>query len=635
MDQYKKFDLKPLLSPKSIAMLGASEKNFFSMMIFENLKKEGYAGKVFPINPKYSELAGHTCYPSLKELPEAPDTVIIMTRRDLVLNFVKDCIAIGAKSAVIISAGFRETKEPEWVAVEDEIRELAYAHSFPICGPNCLGIFNIREHVATMAAPIRGGAVPGHVGLVMQSGGMMLGLSYPCYQRRIGLSCAVSIGNSTILDCSDYIEYLVEDEETKVICAFVEGIRKPQKFEAAAKKALKAGKPIILLKTGVSARGTRSTMAHTASVAGNPDVNNAIFDKYGIVRVNDFEELLEAASVFSKTVESGMMPKAPGMCIISASGGSVGLLSDLSERLDVSIPELLPETQAKLLELFPAGAFVCNPVDATGQILNDLAAYRKALEIIKEDPQIGLVVSFETVGFPGNDTLTHKKRLLNTVEMCKELNIPLVSCSLNSHSLDEWQCSFLTEEKNISLVQGAGKVLCAVSGLLKYAEFMRSCKDEPEYTVDNDKKAKAVALIHAAKNKALDAGACEHLLGLYGLKAEKAVGNLEFSVNAFVDGQFGAAVTIGLGGAYANIVKDKATVIAPAKQAEIAAVLKKSKVCRTLGNQEINSISVAVAALSELIYALKDEVASATLDISVALGQENGVKVCGATVVSC
>lgn len=472
----KKFNLKPLLSAESIAMVGASEKNFFSMMIFQNLNKLGYAGKVFPINPKYQELSGYTCYPSLKDLPEAPDTVLIMTRRDLVKSMIEQAIDIGAKSATIVSAGFTETGDPYWTQAEQEIRQLAYDNDFPICGPNCLGIFSVREHLATMAAPIRGGVIEGNVGLVMQSGGMMLGLTFPFYQRRIGLTYAISTGNSTVLDVSDYMEYLVEDEATKVLCVFIEGIRKMDKFVRVAEKALKAKKPIIALKTGSSERGKRSTMAHTASVAGDNDEINTIFRKYGVIRVSDFDELLEAASIFSRFADIGRLPEANGMCYLSASGGACGLLSDLSENLNVPLPELLPETQKALADIFPAGGFIANPVDATGQILNDLAAYRKALEIIKSDPQIGIVISFETVGFPSNDTPTHQKRLLNTIEMCKELDIPLVSCSLSPHALDEWQCDLLMKEKSFAFVQGAGKSLRVVNFLLQYAQFLRDQK---------------------------------------------------------------------------------------------------------------------------------------------------------------
>lgn len=517
----RKMNLTPLMCPKSIAMIGASEKNFFGMMIFENLKKQGYEGKVYPINPKHEMLAGHKCYPSLDAVPEAPDMVLIMTRRDLVKGMVEQAIRKGAGSAVIISAGFGETGEAEWAAVEQEIGDMARANNFPICGPNCLGVVNTYMHVATMGAPVRGGLLQGNVALVMGSGGMMLGLTYPCYQRRIGLTYGVSTGNSLVLDATDYIDFVLDDPNTKVVCTFIEGVRKPENLIHVCKKALKLKKPIIVLKTGATPRGKRATFAHTSSIAGDDAVFDAILKKYGVTRVSDFDEMLEAIALFSKAVEWPYQPKATRMCFLSASGGACGLLSDLAQTLGVELPELKPETQKRLRQIFTSGGFIANPIDATGQVLNDLPAYRKALEIIKDDPQIGLIVSFETVGFPSHDTPTHKRRLLQTIEMCKELQFPMVSCSLNPHSLDEWQSELLQNEKAFAFIQGAGKTLRVLDLYMKYLDYMRTgnlpLEEVKEMTTGVE------ALLEKTKSVDVSALSESELLTLYSYSLKNAV----------------------------------------------------------------------------------------------------------------
>src|SRR5690606_32713191 len=176
---------------------------------------------------------------------------------------------------------------------------LSFEHNFPILGPNCLGAVAVHNGYGGFSAPLRGGIIPGNIALIMQSGGILQGLCLPFYQRGVGLSYAISSGNNLCLDVSDYLEYLVEDENTKVFCLYIEGVRHPDKFMRALERALALRKPVIALKIGKSEKAAQAALAHTGTLAGSDTAINAIFEKYGVIRVNDFDELIETAALFS------------------------------------------------------------------------------------------------------------------------------------------------------------------------------------------------------------------------------------------------------------------------------------------------------------------------------------------------
>lgn len=537
MNDVKK-NLDYLVRPKSIAFVGASPNNFFGNMMLENLSNSNFEGVIYPINPKYEELKGMKCYPNLQALPEPVDCVIIMVRRELVQPTFNTAIELGCRSAVIISAGFSESGEPEWKAVQEEMKKKALENDFPVLGPNCLGFINAIQDIPAMTAPIRGGILKGNIGMVFQSGAFMQAATMPFYQRNLGITFNISTGNSMVLETSDFIEYFVDDPNTDVIVTFIEGIRDPQKFIRVAKKALKAEKPIIVLKTGASERGQRSTMAHTGSMAGADRVADEIFKKYGITRVYDFNELVETAALFCREVKLPK-PESDGMCILCASGGAVGLYSDIAQSLGIQIPELLPETQEKLKSVLPPSCFVANPIDTTAQVLNNLSVYREAVNIINEDPQIGILVAFETVGLPSNDTPSHQTRLLNVTRAAKEDGLNLVMSSLANHALDDWHKEFLTNECHYPFVQTATQTLKCVTAYLKYCKFLREKRDAvladvPAVDTTTERYTKGVELLKKCSGRALTEHESKELFTLYDIPVtqEKTAADADAAVAA-------------------------------------------------------------------------------------------------------
>lgn len=518
-----RWDLDPLLNPNSIAIVGASETSFFSSLLLQNLRHFGFVGAIYPVNPKYPEVSGIKCYASLADLPAPPDNVAIIVRRELVLKTVEDAIAVGAKSATIVSAGFGETDEPEWKEVEARIRDLSVTHGFPIMGPNCLGAISTHSNVGALTAPVRGGLHKGNIALIMQSGGLLQGLAMPFYQRGMGLSYAVSSGNNMSLDLSDFIEHFLDDPNTDVICAYVEGFKQPDKFKRVAKKALEIGKPILVLKVGKSEKAAQAALAHTGSLAGSDSVINAIFEKYGVVRVADFDDLIETSAVFASSSRAEL-PAGSGIGVISGSGGSVSLCSDLAEELGVRMPELSPETKKKLVEALPPSAIVLNPVDATAQILNDFDLYRLTMSTLSEDPKIGVILYLMAVGLASNDVPRHQKLLDIVIDVAKTIDKPLVITSLMSHSLDEWQREFLSAHKEFAYTQGVGKTLKAIQSLIDYNEaYHRHRKEKKRASAGASRRDEALAYLRGVDRTVLTEHETKTLLEIYGIPVSREI----------------------------------------------------------------------------------------------------------------
>lgn len=518
------WDLEPLLNPKSIAIVGASETSFFASMLMKNLKHYKFEGEIYPINPKYPEIFGMTCFPSVKELPKAPDNVFIIVRRELVLPTLRDAIAAGAKSATIVSAGFGETDEAEWKRVEEEMRELSVAHRFPILGPNCLGSVSVNGNVGAFSAPIRGGIHPGNIALIMQSGGLLQGLALPFFQRGMGLSFAVSSGNNMTLDHADFIDYFLSDPNTDVICAYVEGFKQPKKFERVARKALEAGKPIVVLKVGRSEKAAEAALAHTGSLAGSDAVIDAVFEKYGVVRVDDFDELIETTAVFASN-RNVRLPENGGIGVIAGSGGSVSLTSDLAETSGVRLAALTEETRRKLVESMPPSAIVINPIDATAQILNDFDLFRTTMQLLSDDPNVAVIIYLMAVGLASNDTPQHQKLLEIIIDVAKKIDKPLVITSMMSHSLDEWQRQFLADHNQFAYTQGVGKTLKAVQSLIDYStHYQRHERAKAaEAAIDPERQARALAYLQGIGRRVLTEYESKRLLSLYDIPTSREI----------------------------------------------------------------------------------------------------------------
>jgi acyl-CoA synthetase (NDP forming) len=359
-------DLKPLLAPRSIAIVGASSSNPYASRLLENLGNGGYTGRLYLINPRQASIGELPCHPSIEALPEIPDLAILVVPQRAVLDVLEACGRRGIPAALIISAGFGEAGDPGRAA-QVEIRRIAGQHGMLVCGPNCLGIANTQA--PAMMHSYTGMPVPrGNLALVSQSGAMAFAsVLSPASDRGVGFAIVVSSGNEAVVDTADYIRHFVRDPDVRVIASLLEGLRpgRGRAFLDVAAAAADAGKPILVCKVGRSEVGSRQVVSHTGSMTGSDAVYDAAFAQAGVIRVADPDDLFEVASAFSRCAE----PRGEGIAILSTSGGLGVVLADKCGVHGLELPPLSAEAAARLAQgdLFLVVGDLGNPLDIRGQ----------------------------------------------------------------------------------------------------------------------------------------------------------------------------------------------------------------------------------------------------------------------------
>ncbi len=291
-----------IFEPRSIAVLGASDDpKRFGGRALGNLLRWRYSGRLFPINPKYVEVSGLPCHPTLLEVPDEIDMAMMALPAEAVLPALRECVEKGVKLAIVVSSGFAEAGG-QGRELQNEMTALARRSGMRILGPNSLGFLNVTASIAPALASALDlpDLWPGPVSLLSQSGAIGFASVFSRgYENGIGFRYVFSTGNECDLDAASLLAYLVEDPSTRVIAALLEGIRDVRKFREAAAAAAVAGKPIVLLKVGRSDEGRRAAASHTAALAGADDVHDAVFRTHGVVRVDDLDDLWEVPGLFA------------------------------------------------------------------------------------------------------------------------------------------------------------------------------------------------------------------------------------------------------------------------------------------------------------------------------------------------
>jgi acetate---CoA ligase (ADP-forming) len=352
-----------MLNPRSIAVVGASPKGGYGGRLLNALLRSKDRVHIYPVNPNYEEIGGLKAYASITDLPEAPDLMGVVVPYDKVLGVLKEGHAKGAGSAVIISAGFAERGTDSGLDLQRQVGAFARESGLRVAGPNCLGLANVRDDIWPTASSRTLGGLTGHIALVCQSGATAFGpFLLRAVDAGIGLSHIISTGNETDLDFSDFARYLIEDPDTRVVAGFIEGFKDVQKFIAVAKLAAERGKPIVLIKIGRSESGARAARSHTAALTGADALYDAMFKQYGVIRVHDYDELLEVAQLFAYSRK----PKKPGIAVVSHSGGISSLTADMLGEAGLDLPVLSDSARDGINAILKNFGWAANPADVTG-----------------------------------------------------------------------------------------------------------------------------------------------------------------------------------------------------------------------------------------------------------------------------
>ncbi len=380
--------LDPLFNPRGIAIAGASgDPTRPGGQTVQALNQYGYRGGIFPVNPRYPELAGHRCFPSIEAIEGDCDLAVIALPAAQVADVIRQCGTRGIHFAVVLGGGFREAG-PEGARLEAEMLAAARESKVRVVGPNCLGLVNVhaRAYAAFGSITREPLLAPGGVSAVLQSGGFGNALIVQCAQAGVGFRYVVTTGNEADLTAPELINAFVDDPHTKVILAYLEGVTDGRALMAAGRRALAARKPVLVLKAGNTEQGRRAAASHTANLTGRYDIYRAAFRQCGIIEVSDLHE----AADFALALQAGRLPTGRNVALMGGSGGSAAVFSDTADTVGLTLAPLTEATTAALKAALPPLASIGNPADYGPGYPNAASAegFTRACTAVLADPGI-------------------------------------------------------------------------------------------------------------------------------------------------------------------------------------------------------------------------------------------------------
>jgi acetyltransferase len=669
-----------LLRAKSVAIIGASQKGAWPQGIFRNLKSAKFPGGVYLINPNYTELYGEKCYASLADLPEVPEELLILIPTRAVLGVLDEAAKLGTKAATIYTAGFGEGDDPKGKERAQAMRELCDSTGLVICGPNCMGSYSVGEGLWTFptVTPL---LKKGPVGLVFQSGGSLGNWIKGATERGIGFSYAVSSGNEISLDLVDYLSFLVEDSQTKVITLMVEGIRRPNEFMAVAEQALAKGKPILVVKLGRSEMGKRQAISHTGALAGADEIFDAVCRRLGLIRCPTLEDMTEMTLAFM----AGRFPKGSRAAIVVNSGGMKGLICDHCDELNTNLAQLGDKTKEAVRPLIPPELAVENPLECGVAGFGDEQGFINIVKLHAEDPGVDLLAIHGELPRGQQRSAGLFKSLADATDK------PVLAFGRSTYScLDESRA--YQEEAGLPFLQGIKPTLRALAGLGAYGE--RRQRGVPELVpargqpadlggaklelllqshgialpkqamVGNASEAGARAkeigfpvalklvspeIVHKTESGAVVLGLrsaeeaasegqklLSKTLGKGQLLIQQMVEGTEVLLGARRDPQYGPFLMVGLGGIFVEVLKDVAIRLLPVNESDTREMLKELRGYKILqgvrgqGPRDIEALIKAMVGLSEIFAAHRDHLSE--LEINPLMVRAKGAGVAAVDV---
>jgi acetate---CoA ligase (ADP-forming) len=421
-------DLTPLLAPRSVAIVGASDRagNLGGVSV-GFLRKFGFAGPIWPVNPGRTEVQGLPCFPSLQDLPDVPDLVIVGVPAASVPDVAKDCIEAGVPAAVAWAGGFAETGE-DGLVLQKRLQDVCRGSNLKFCGPNCIGVINTSMGLTASFGSMMNELdhlKTGTVSMVSQSGGIATLAHARAEQAGFGFRVTVSCGNEAVLSIADFIRALAHDDGTRVIAVYTEGVSNAPAFVEALAEARKRNKPVVILKGGASPTAQKAALAHTGRLAGVDRTYDAIFREFAAIRVHSMEEMLDVCLLLA-SLKPGQLPQGNRVLLTTFGGGAGVMATDQSVREGLVVPPLDEDTKRKAKPLLPAFASVANPVDMTPQAINNAELRSKlpdALKILADDPNIDAFI------FLSASMSHHAALLVNLIKELREYTPKPVSLS--------------------------------------------------------------------------------------------------------------------------------------------------------------------------------------------------------------
>ncbi|MDB5812804.1 MAG: coA-binding domain protein [Betaproteobacteria bacterium] len=694
-------DLARFFNPRSIAIIGASQDTVsISGQPLKHLLSHKYPGELYPVNPKYPEVLGVKCYPSLAALPKAPDLALVLVNASRVADALRQCGKLGVPYAIVFSSGFSETGG-KGIAMQRELAEIAAEFNIGIIGPNCQGMINPAGRVYAGFGSIFGADYePGRISMVSQSGGFGFSvMNLAALDGGLHFRQMVTTGNEIGVSSLDFINYFIDDEHTDIIACYIEGLKDANRLISIGNRALEKKKPIFAWKVGNTEQGQKAAASHTANLGGAMALYKAAFHQSGIIQVDDIQDVID----YSRAFQCGKLPAGNRVAIITISGGAGILMTDECVARGMQVPQVTAATTDKLRDIVPSFGSLVNPIDVTAAIFSDLTMISRTLNAVLDDPNVDSIaminaslmgdlaasvareivavakhskkpifltwsardsVATEAYAMLDAEKIPHYKspvrcgralsalsyysQALRRADASRTVPVPLIT-STDARDMLAGKTDDITEfaAKQVLARYGIGVTIeelatsreqaVAHAKRIGYPVVLKvQSPDIPHKT-----EAKAVRLGLASDADVADAydeivrnaKAYKRDARVDGVLVQEMVtGGIEAILGVTNDPLFGPAVMFGLGGIFAEVLKDVAFRIAPVSKAgalEMIAEIKGYAVLtgvRGAAHADIDALADAIVRLSALAIDLKDRVAELDINPLFVLPKGKGVK---------
>lgn len=671
------FDFATLLSPRSVAIVGASDNpNKIGGRPIHFMQRLGYRGKLFPVNPARAEVQGLKSYPELLALPEAPDCVLLAVGGEAALQAVRDAAAIGAKSIVVSASGFGETGEAGR-AMQDEMVRVARAAGMRMIGPNSQGLANFSCGAVTSFSTLFLERPPadGPVAIISQSGALSVVPYALLRDRGIGVRHVHATGNEADLCVAELANAVLDDTGVKLMLLYLENFNQPEALARAAAKARERDVPIIALKAGRTQSGAKMASSHTGAMATEDRIVDAFFAKHGILRARHVGDLVNSAELFL----SGLRPRGRRLVMLSNSGASCVMSADCADDLHLPLVQLHEDSRAKLKNLLPGFSTAANPIDLTASLLTDSSLFGKALSVIGADDAVDMVMAAIPVAGQGYDVPSYARAAATFIEETgkpfvfasplpevvrefQKLGVPSFSdeqvameslASLANHAASHsaprlplrasLPVTTVPPSSQPYLSEAASLTWLAANGIATVP--FRLCKNENEFLDAFRQLEKPVAIKASSPdvphksehglvflNVADEARALEcfaiiqkKLSALHAQNEGTIVATMikpqrELMIGGRIDAQFGPVVMVGDGGKYVEALGDFALLLAPFTVDDVLRTLDGLRIAPILRGTrgepalDLRGFAQTAVRVGEILIATQDRVASIDLN---------------------
>ncbi len=631
-------ELDPLLRPRSIALVGASPREgSYSRRVYDGLIDGGYEGDIFLVNPRYEEMLGHPCYPDLATLPAVPDHAVLVLANERLLGAMQAAADIGIHAVTIYASCHLNDGDP--VPLKDRLQRIASDNGMQVCGGNGMGFYNREDRTCLQLANIDGREPPGNVAFITHSGSVLM--AYCHNQTKIRFNLSVSAGQEFTTSVADYLDFALTMESTRVVCLFIETVRNPKGFIAALQKASTRNIPVVVCKVARSEAAIAFAVTHTGALAGDSAVFDAVCDRYGVLRVDDLDEMMATVQLLSMD-----KPVAPsgGMMALLDSGGERELLADTADKFGLDFPQITEKTRQRMVELLDDGFEAENPIDAWGSGHDYEQQFQECMSILLADDNAGLGVwiadlcdkfwvhegycrAAEAVA-AGTDkplvfaTCYSQTQNTQTAERLKKAGIPVldgirpamaaVAAALKYRAfrqrpapaiaepptdlVDAWRARLasgdrLDENDGLSLLSDFGidvvrrepvtsrEAAVEAADRLGYPVVLKTA------TQGIDHKSDAGGVVLGLASSQAVASAYDEMAGRLGsrvLIAEAVPPGVEIAMGIFQDPQFGATVMLGAGGTLVEVLNDAVFAVPPFDAAEARRLIDRLRLRKAL-----------------------------------------------------